>query len=299
MAFQLFLLPESRRTLGHSKIRIGEPGAQAEVLGQLPGDGGALAHPTDEQADVHVVDPALPGPGEHRTGQVERALQQRRRDLFEVGAGDSHARTPAGVDHQHVHAVTARQRQLRLLRRGQQLLLVIDVVQGVADVGLRLGELLREKAHQFGVPVGASQFVVTVSGNDRDRVLRQPDDRSVEGATTEVVDQHGGVRRAVLGETIGKGGGGRFVDDVDDVQPGQRPGEFRRLALLVTEVGGNGDDHVGHRASGHPLRVGGQGLENKTGHRGSAVLLTVDDEPPVRFTHMPLDQARHVVWTDP
>ncbi len=167
------------------------------------------------------------------------------------------------MNHQDIDAVATGQRQFRVLRRGQQLLLVVDVVKRITGVGLRLAELLRQEAHQLRIPISAAELVVTVSGHHCDRVLRQPDDRGVEGATAEVVDEHGRLGRAVLGEPVGEGGRCGLVDDVQHVQPGERTGQLRRLALLIAEIGRDGDDHVRHRGSGRPLGVSGEGLEHK------------------------------------
>ena len=67
------------------------------------------------------------------------------------------------------------------------------------------------------------------------------DDGDVEGAATEVIDGDFRVARATV-HAVGEGGGGRFVDDALDVQPGDAAGGNCRLTLAVVEVGGHGDD---------------------------------------------------------
>ena len=86
------------------------------------------------------------------------------------------------------------------------------------------------------------------------RLRQQLDQGDVEGAAAEVVDEHRlrpvgerGVRAgdgvAAL-ERVGQGRGGRLVEDVEHVQPGDAAGVLGRLAAGVVEVGRDGDDRL-------------------------------------------------------
>ena len=90
------------------------------------------------------------------------------------------------------------------------------------------------------------------------------DDGHVERAAAQIEDQ--GRRRGrsgdgrqlepdrvaslfeVLTKGAGQGGGGRFVNDIHHLQPGDPPGVLGGLAAVVSEVSGNGDDRLAHRA---------------------------------------------------
>ena len=98
--------------------------------------------------------------------------------------------------------------------------------------------------------------MIAVDGEDRDPSVGEFDDRRVEGAATEVVDQHGLVRsgaRQSVGESaepVGEGGGDRFGEHPGDVDPGVGAGLDRGAALLVAEVGGHGDHRALHLLPG-------------------------------------------------
>jgi hypothetical protein len=76
-----------------------------------------------------------------------------------------------------------------------------------------------------------------------DFVIIQPaaDDRDIEGAAAQVVNEISSV--AVISEPrIVDGGGGRFVQQLDDLEAGQFTGLPRRLDLIVIEIGRHRDD---------------------------------------------------------
>jgi hypothetical protein len=68
------------------------------------------------------------------------------------------------------------------------------------------------------------------------------EDAHVEGAAAEVKD--GDLLALFAAEAVGQRGGGRLVDDAQDLEAGDAPGVFGRLALAVVEVGGDGDDRL-------------------------------------------------------
>lgn len=68
--------------------------------------------------------------------------------------------------------------------------------------------------------------------------------RNVESTTTQVEDQDVLLALALLIQTVSDGGGGRLVDDSEDVQSGDGTGVLGGLPLRVVEVGRDGDDGV-------------------------------------------------------
>ena len=70
----------------------------------------------------------------------------------------------------------------------------------------------------------------------------------VEGAAAEVVDEVGGVA-VVLEPGVVDGGGGRLVQQLDDLVAGQLAGLARGLDLVVVEVGRHGDDGASRAGS--------------------------------------------------
>jgi len=68
--------------------------------------------------------------------------------------------------------------------------------------------------------------------------------RDVEGPSAEVVDED--VLFVLFVETVRNRCCGRFVDDAQDIQPRNDACVLGGLPLGVVEVGGDGDDGVGH-----------------------------------------------------
>ena len=69
--------------------------------------------------------------------------------------------------------------------------------------------------------------------------------RNIESSTTEIVDEDVPLLLGLSGaETVGDSGGGRLVDDTEDVESGNGTGVLGGLTLVVVEVGGDGDDSL-------------------------------------------------------
>ena len=67
--------------------------------------------------------------------------------------------------------------------------------------------------------------------------------RNIESTTTEIVDEDVPLLLGLSGaETVGDSGGGRLVDDTENVETGNGTGVLGGLTLVVVEVGGDGDD---------------------------------------------------------
>ena len=67
--------------------------------------------------------------------------------------------------------------------------------------------------------------------------------RNIESTTTEIVDEDVPLLLGLSGaETVGDSGGGRLVDDTENVETSNGTGVLGGLTLVVVEVGGDGDD---------------------------------------------------------
>ena len=86
-------------------------------------------------------------------------------------------------------------------------------------------------------------MVVAVGGLHLDDAVADLQQRHVEGAATEVEDQDRLV--VLLVQAVRQRGGGRLVDDAQDVQARDLAGLLGGLALGVVEVRRDGDHRVG------------------------------------------------------
>jgi NAD-specific glutamate dehydrogenase. len=107
--------------------------------------------------------------------------------------------------------------------------------------------------------------------------------RDVEGAAAEVEDEDRLVGLLFV-EPVGERRRGRLVDDPLHVEPGDLAGVLGRLALVVVEVGGDGDHGAVDRLAQIRLGVGLQLLQDHRADLRRAVLLAahVDAHVPVR-----------------
>ena len=95
------------------------------------------------------------------------------------------------------------------------------------------------------IEVVTAQSHVTRRGLHLEDAPGQLEHRHVEGAPAQVVDGVGALLAFV--QTVGHGGGGRFVDEAQHVQSGQPGRILGGLALGVVEIGGHGDDSTCQR----------------------------------------------------
>ena len=115
------------------------------------------------------------------------------------------------------------------------------LVPGKVDAVL-VGEFLGQLLGQGDVEVVAPQVGVAGRGQHLDDAVLDVQDRDVDGAAAEVVDDDLGLFFQVDG--IGQRRRRRFVDDALDVEPGDAAGVLGGLALGVVEIGRDGDDHA-------------------------------------------------------
>jgi hypothetical protein len=66
--------------------------------------------------------------------------------------------------------------------------------------------------------------------------------RDIEGSAAEVEDEHVLLALRLAVETVGNGGGGRLVDDAENVKAGDSTSVLGGETLRVVEVGGHAGD---------------------------------------------------------
>ena len=114
-------------------------------------------------------------------------------------------------------------------------------------------EAEHEPVDDARVEVLAAEERVAGGRDDLEDAVADLEDRDVERAAAEVVDRD--LALDVLAEAVGERRRGRLVDDADDVEAGDLAGVLGRLALVVVEVGRDGDDRLLRRPRrGSPRR---------------------------------------------
>ena len=136
------------------------------------------------------------------------------------------------------------------------------------------------------VEVVAAEAGIAAGGQHREGAVFDLDDGDVEGAAAEVVDQDLLGRFVV--KAVGHSGGGRLIDDAQDVQACDAARILGGLALAVVKVSGDGDDGLRHRLTQVAL-----GVAAYLGQDHGADLLrsqvSAVDVDAVVAAHMPLD----------
>lgn len=84
---------------------------------------------------------------------------------------------------------------------------------------------------------------VTSGGLDGEDTALDVKKGDIESSTTEIVDENVALLVGLAGtETVGDSGGGRLVDDTENVKTSDGTGVLGGLTLVVVEVSGDGDD---------------------------------------------------------
>ena len=114
-----------------------------------------------------------------------------------------------------------------------------------------LNKLLCHVIDQSTTPVETAKHHISVGREDAEIRWRIPDDRHVESTTAEVVHQNRLLFLVDVRSTefhllpgIRERRGGRFVDDVDDIQTGDAPRILCGLTTHVIEVVRHRDDSI-------------------------------------------------------
>jgi hypothetical protein len=86
-------------------------------------------------------------------------------------------------------------------------------------------------------------YSLSGGGLDCENTTLDVQKRYIESTTTEIVDEDVPLLLGLSGtETVSDSGGGRLVDDTENVEASNGTGVLGGLTLVVVEVGGNGDD---------------------------------------------------------
>jgi hypothetical protein len=106
-----------------------------------------------------------------------------------------------------------------------------------------LGEFLLEVVKEVSVEVLTTQVGVSSSSLDGENTTLDVQKRDIESTTTKIVDEDVPLLVRLSGtETVSDSGGGRLVDDTENVEASNGTGVLGGLTLVVVEVGGDGDD---------------------------------------------------------
>ncbi len=92
------------------------------------------------------------------------------------------------------------------------------------------------------VVIITTQSGIATGGHDFKDTLCQPQDRDIEGATTQIVDSVNAFAGVV--QAVGYGSSGGFVDQSQHIQAGQLGRIFGGLALGIVKVGRDCDDRT-------------------------------------------------------
>jgi len=90
---------------------------------------------------------------------------------------------------------------------------------------------------------------VSSSGLDLEDTLLDSKKRDIECSSSEIEDENVLLTLSLLVETVSDSGGGRLVDDTENVESRDDTSILSGLTLRVVEVGGNSDDSVGDGGS--------------------------------------------------
>ncbi|RUS24739.1 LOW QUALITY PROTEIN: NAD-specific glutamate dehydrogenase-domain-containing protein [Jimgerdemannia flammicorona] len=117
---------------------------------------------------------------------------------------------------------------------------VLDDVLTVVLLSPGSDEVLNETA----IEIPATQMSITGGGQDFEDSFLGQDERDIEGAATEIVDEDIGFVFELI-EVVCKGGGRGLVEDAINGETGNGAGVLDGLTLGIVEVGGDGDEDVG------------------------------------------------------
>ena len=275
---------------GHALV--GVDALEALLPGQLldhllhGGDAAGAAH----QQDLGDVARAQAGVGHGLLDGAGGGLHQMRGQLVELGPGQGQVQVlgagGVGGDIGQVDVGGGHAGQLDLgLLGGLLQALHGHLVARQVDAGVLL-ELGGHPVHDALVEVVAAQAVVAGGGQHLDHAVAHLQHGHVEGAAAQVVDHD--LLVGLLIHAVGQRRGGGLVDDALDVQTGDLAGVLGGLTLGVGEVGGHGDDRLGHALAQIGLGVGLQLLQDHGGDLLRGVLLAVDGHLVVG-AHLTLD----------
>ena len=183
----------------------------------------------------------------------------------------------------------ARELDLRGQRPALQVLVTLQIQQRVLAV--RAIEFLRHVIHDHVIPVLAAESVIAVGRQHLDPLPLDPHDGDVERAPAQIEDENRLVFVEFV-EAVSHGGGGRFVDDLENVEPGQLSRGDCRRPFGVVKIGRHRDDRIGHRFLEILLRIRLQLAQNQGRKFLRRINLPVEFalKLPLRFAHLALHE---------
>jgi len=105
------------------------------------------------------------------------------------------------------------------------------------------GKLLLAVLKQVGIEVLTTKVGITSSSFNGEDTALDVEERNIESTTTKIIDENVALLvRLARAKTVGNGGSCRLVDDTEDIQASDGTSIFGSLALIVVEVGGDGDN---------------------------------------------------------
>jgi len=173
---------------------------------------------------------------------LHRLAEQVGVELFELCAGERLGKVLSVKEalNFNLGGHLARKRTLGTLNFALQLTDAALVARSVES--LLLAELLENVLADTVVEVLSTQVRVTGSCEYLEYTVLDGKERDIEGSSSEVEDEDVALASGLLVETVGDGGGGRLVDDSEDIEAGNGAGVLGGLSLRVVEVGRDGDD---------------------------------------------------------
>jgi hypothetical protein len=181
--------------------------------------------------------------------RIAEAREQRSRQRFELVGGNRQVELLVGEGERDLCLILVGQHAPRHVGNLEQ----SGIEQITPDVGRECVVCRPMRDDRIGEIVAAQPVVARRSTHFDDRV-EHFDDRDVERAAAQVENEK---RFAILlvGNTESERGSGGLVEQPRDLQPGELAGAPRRLALLVVEIGRDGDDRLGHLPTGRGLDI--------------------------------------------
>ena len=108
-----------------------------------------------------------------------------------------------------------------------------------------LVESLGEVVDDTLVEILTTKMGVTGGGENLKDTLVNRQERDIESTTTKVVDDDLALAISLI-KTVRDSGGSGLVDNAEDVETGNDTSILGGLALVIVEVGGDGNDGVGN-----------------------------------------------------
>ena len=147
-------------------------------------------------------------------------------------------------------------------------------------------KLVRQIVGQPLVKVVAAEMVIAARRQHLDHAVADFDQRHIERAAAEVVDQN--LLRLPVVEAVGKRRRRRLVDDAQNFQPRNAPCVARGLPLAVRKIRRDGDNRLAHRFAEEILRIATQFLQNHRGNLLRRIRFAINLHAVIR-AHLPFD----------